>query len=456
VHVYRKDTVIFSKLQSTLIAYAQKLGLGDDLLSVLAGAGLVMVIQIGSSALNYASQVLLARWMGPIEYGVYVFAWSWAMPIAIAAAIGLAAAAVRFVPQYMIRDDWGPLHGLIRRSTAVVLGAGIVVATAGAIVLELLGEVLPEFYVVPTRLSLLCVPFLTLIVLLSGVSRGFGWAGLAFVPQMLLVPGLFIVGVGSFALLVRPPTGIPALIIAFWTCAVVAIVHSYAFRRKVPEKVRTAEPIYNTRSWLRVAIPLFLADGVFLVLWNVDTVMLGSLMGPEDVAIYNASVKTAALTCLVFNAVTSFAAPKYSALFVSKSREDQQHFVRQVATWTLWPTILVAIVVALAGKMVLSTFGASFVSGYSVLLVLMAGYLTLAATGPLSAYLSVSGNQDDVLYSNAGAAISNVIFNALLIPRYGVMGAAIASVLAVAFSQAWLYVVVRRRLGINGFFLGRI
>lgn len=447
--------VIFSKLQSTFTVYAQKLGLSDDMLSVLMGAGVVMVVQIGSAALNYVSQILLARWMGPSEYGVYVFAWSWAMPLAIAAAIGLAAAAVRFVPQYMIKDDWGPLHGLIRRSTAIVLGTGIAVAAAGAIILELLGGVLPGIYVDPTRLALLCVPFLTLIVLLSGVSRGFGWVGLAFVPQALLIPGLFVVGVGCFALLVRPPTSVPVLIIAFWTTVVVAIVHSYAFRREIPKNVRTAEPTYETRTWLRVAIPLFLADGVFLVLWNVDMVMIGSLLKPEDVAIYYASVKTAALTCLVFNAVRAFAAPKFAALFVSESREEQQHFARQIAVWTLWPTILVAIVVVLAGKWVLSTFGASFVSGYPVLLVLTAGYLTRAATGPLSAYLSVSGHQDDMLYANAGAAILNVIFNALLIPLFGILGAAIASVLAVVSSQAWLFVLVKRRLGINGFFLGR-
>ena len=82
----------------------------------------------------------------------------------------------------------------------------------------------------------------------------------------------------------------------------------------------------------------------------------------------------------------------------------------------------VAIVVVIAGKCALSIFGATFVNGYSVLLVLTVGFLTRAVTGPLGAYPSVSGNQDDVLYASTATATSNVVFNVLLIPLFGITG----------------------------------
>ena len=121
----RRVRVKISQLQSSLDSLLQRLGIGDNLRPVLFGAGLLMMIQAASAALNYVSQVLLARWMGPSEFGVYVFAWSWAHPISVAAAIGLSAAAIRFVPQYFEKDDWGKLHGLIRRSTTLVLVVGV-------------------------------------------------------------------------------------------------------------------------------------------------------------------------------------------------------------------------------------------------------------------------------------------------------------------------------------------
>lgn len=443
------------QLNRMIRSIAERFGAGGDLVAVLRGAGLVMIIQIGAAGLNYVSQVLLARWMGPVEFGVYVFAWSWVLPLATAAAIGLAAAAVRFVPQYLTKDAWGHLLGLIHRSTSLVLGAGIFVGAIGLVILYLLDNWLDDYYIAPTRIALLCVPFITLIVLLSGVARGFGWVGLAFVPQMLLVPAALIAGTLLHGLFIGTPSAVAILAWVLAGCGLIAAGHSYLFRRSMPNTVLSATPVYDTRTWLRVAIPLFLADGVFLILWNADTVMLGSMMQPEDVSIYHASVKTAALTCLVFNAVRSFAAPKFSALWADKDLLQNEHFTRSIAAWTFWPTAAVVLGVIILGKFILSIFGPEFVAGYPVLVVLCSGYLARTFAGPLSAYLAVSGYHDDVLFVNAGTAISNVALNAGLIPLFGIMGAAVATVLSIVISQVAFYILVRRRLGINAFFLAR-
>lgn len=444
-----------SQLQNRIDEIVKKAGLGGDLVSVLRGAGLVMIIQIAAAGLNYVSQVILARLMGTFEFGIYVFAWSWALPLATAAAIGLAAAADRFVPQYKIKDAWGLLLGLIRRSMWIVFGAGTFIAGLGLIVLVVFNTWLADYYVIPTQIAISCVPFLTLVVLLSGVSRGFGWVALAFVPQMLLIPIALILSVFLHYWLIGTPSATAVLVWMLCACGLIALGHSYRFRHTMPKEIHAAEPIYETRTWLRVAIPLFLADGIFLVLWNVDTLMLGSMMKPQDVSIYHAAVKTAGLVLLVFNAVRSFAAPKFAALYVEKSRAHQQEFARSIAKWMFWPTALVVLVVIVAGKLVLSFFGSEFVAGYPVIIVLCSAYLVRTVAGPLSALLAVSGNQDDILIVNIGAGIGNVVLNAILIPLFGIMGAAFATVFAMLGYQTALYILVRHRLGIDAFFLSR-
>ena len=57
-----------------------------------------MGIQIAAAGLSFVSQILLTRWMGAYEFGIYVFAWSIIPPLAIAATLGLSESAVRFVP----------------------------------------------------------------------------------------------------------------------------------------------------------------------------------------------------------------------------------------------------------------------------------------------------------------------------------------------------------------------
>ena len=441
----KRIRILFSRL-------LQKIGARGDILSVLQRAGLAMVIQVSASGLSYGSQVFLARWMGVYEFGIYVFAWSLVLPTAVAAAIGLSLAAVRFVPQYLTKDSFSHLHGLIRRSMTIVFSLGMVIAAGGWLGLEFVDSLLAEYYVMPVRLGLLCVPFLTLIAMMSGVSRGFGWVGLTYVPQLLSIPGILLVAAGVFTLSVGQPTAVVVLIMAVFACAITALAHVGRFHRAIPENVRSSKPRYATQLWLRVALPLFLSDGIFMILWSVDTVMLGSMMGPDEVAVYHACVKTAGLTLVFFNGLTAFAAPKFAALIVDGNRESQQQFVRSIAKWMFWPTLGVVMALLVIGPIILGTFGPSFVVGQPALVILAFGYLVQASTGPTSAYLAVSGNHDAIMVINASAAISNILLNIVLIPIAGVIGAAIASVLSILLYQIWSYVLVRRRLRINPLF----
>ncbi len=444
-----------TQIQRIFRSLSQKVGLSGDLLAVLQRAGMAMVIQVSASALSYGSQVCLARWMGAYEFGIYVFAWSLVQPTAIAAAIGLSLAAVRFVPQYLTQDNLSHLHGLIRRSLIIVFSLGTLIAAGGWFFLDIADSLLAEYYVMPVRFGLLCIPFLTLIAMISGVSRGFGWVGLTYVPQLISVPGLLLVGAGVFALTVGQPTALVVMIMAVFACATTSLAHVSKFHRVVPEKIKSSTPTYATRFWLRVALPLFLSDGIFMILWNVDTVMLGSMMGPEEVSIYHACVKSAGLTLIFFNAVTAFAAPKFAALIVDGDRESQQQFAKSIAMWMFWPTLAVVMSLLVIGPIILGTFGPSFVAGQPALVVLAFGYLVQASTGPTSSYLAVSDNHDSIMWINASAAISNILLNILLIPMAGIIGAAIASVLSILLFQALSYVVVRRRLKINPFIFAR-
>jgi O-antigen/teichoic acid export membrane protein len=445
----------FSQLQDSIDGLLKKAGLGADLQSVLRGAGLALIIQVVAAGLSYASQVLLARVLGTKEFGVYIFAWSWTLPIATAAAIGLSTAVVRFVPEYITQDRWGHLSGLIRRSMSLVLAGGVAAAVLALLILHLLADRLAEVYFSATQIALICVPFATVTVLLSGVSRGFGWVGHAFVPERILIPAALILGTLIHVVFIGVPSASNILIWVAVGCAVIALAQTLSFRSAVPKKIRTAEPIYETGSWLRVAIPLFLADGIFLVLWNSDTVMLGAFMQPQDVSVYHAATRTAALTYLIHNAVRSFAEPKFAAIYARQQLAETQKFARSISSWMFWSSLVAVVGIAVLGKFILSLFGAEFLVGYPVLLFLCGGWLATMVVGPVDAYLAMTGHQDDVLYIHTACAVLNIIFNLVLIPTYGVMGAAVATVLARIISQAVFYIAVRRRLGIDAFFLSR-
>jgi O-antigen/teichoic acid export membrane protein len=429
---------------------------GQDLRLVLRGAALMLLMQVAAAALNYGSQVLLARWMGVFEFGLYAVAWSLVPPAAAVAAIGLPGASLRFVPQYLTRGDRGQLHGLIRQSVLLVLVVGLVAVAAGWGILKLIDPWMAEHYVQPIRVALFCVPFLTLIALVSDMSRGFGWAGLAYAPQWLLLPGLLIVGVAVHWVWLGQPSAVRVLQLALAACVVTAGLHLLFFRTLMSDEVFKTPPEYDTRFWLRVAIPLLFSDGVFLLLWSCDEVMLGVMTHPEEVAVYHACVKTAGLTLIFFNAIAAFASPRFAAQLISADRVQLQRFARSVSRWMFYPSSVVAAGLIVTGPFVLSVFGEDFVRGHMVLTVLTVGYLVRAVTGPVAAYLAVSDNQDQVVLVTACSALANIGLNLLLIPEWGALGAAWGSIGSIALCQLWMYVLVRRRLKIDTSIFARV
>ena len=105
------------------------LGEEGDFATVLRGAGLVVIIRVLASAVGFASVILLARWMGSSEYGLYSFAIACMVLLAYPATLGLPGAAVRFVAQYAAANDWQHVVGFMKVSSWLAFGCGALIAT---------------------------------------------------------------------------------------------------------------------------------------------------------------------------------------------------------------------------------------------------------------------------------------------------------------------------------------
>lgn len=219
-------SAIAAQSQRTANRLVDALGLGHDISAVVRGAGLVLTIQVVGSALAYGTQILLARWLGPLEFGIFVYAWTWVTLLPILAALGLGKSVIRLVPEYLARGDWGRLSGVIRRTTQTVFLTGLALAICAYASLILLTGRVAEYYVVPLSIGLAAVPLLGLLILYSGLARGFGWAGLAYAPRLVIQPGLFVVALFALVLFTARVTSRTALILAVVACLIAVTLQS--------------------------------------------------------------------------------------------------------------------------------------------------------------------------------------------------------------------------------------
>ena len=89
---------------------------GSDSSLVRRLAGAAFLIRVISAALTFVSQILLARWMGGYEFGIYIYGWTWVLLIGGMVDLGIGSAAQRFIPQYTERKNFALLRGFLTGS----------------------------------------------------------------------------------------------------------------------------------------------------------------------------------------------------------------------------------------------------------------------------------------------------------------------------------------------------
>ncbi len=146
-------------------------------------------IRVAAAAIVYVSQVLLARWMGPFQYGVFVFVWVWVLILGGLGPIGLSTSATRFIANYRQRNRMALLRGLIFSSRLIAFGVSCVTMAVGITGLWLFGDRFESHYVIPAMIILCCLPAYTLVDVQDGIARGFGWLGVALAPPTSCVTG---------------------------------------------------------------------------------------------------------------------------------------------------------------------------------------------------------------------------------------------------------------------------
>ena len=409
---------------------------------------IAFAIRIINAVIAFVSQVLLARWMGSFEYGIFVLVWVTVIIVGNLSCLGFHTSVIRFIPEYREKGLLAEMRGMLLASRLFVLFASTLVAAIGAAGIWLFAPSIESYYIVPFYLGIICLPMISLSDALQGISRANAWAVSALSPTYLIRPVLLLVFMGGALLAGFQPCAETAVIAAILATYATTIYQLVSVTGRVDRKTEDGPRTFLMRQWLLVSMPIFLVESFFFLLTNADVLMVGRFMAPDDVAVYYATVKTLALVHFVYFAVKAGVAQRYARLTHGNDPAALDAFARETVSWTFWPSLAMAVVVLLLGQPMLHLFGTEFVAGYPLLFVLTAGVVARAAVGPAESLLTMTGNQNVCALVYALALSLNVALNVIMIPQYGLWGAAIATAIAMSFEAAALSFTVWRRLGI--------
>jgi O-antigen/teichoic acid export membrane protein len=209
----------------------------------------------------------------------------------------------------------------------------------------------------------------------------------------------------------------------------------------------------NTRVWLFSAMPMVLVVSFEQLLANTDVLMLGVLEGPAETGVYHVGVRIVGIALFVFFAVSAFAAPRIAELHSKNAIDELIVFAGKVRLAVALPTMLGLAILALIGQWLLGLFGAQFADAYYPMMMLSIAVAARALAGPVDNLMTMTGKQNQLARVLGIVAILNLVANALLIPRFGILGAAMATSGSIVTEMIWVSILAGRHIGFRPWLL---
>lgn len=192
---------------------------------------------------------------------------------------------------------------------------------------------------------------------------------------------------------------------------------------------------------------------------KVDVTMLGNLADPASVAFYANSHKIISLVLGLVTALTAVFLPRLSYLYAADRNSFNRCLTDGLHILFLLAVPACAGICMVSENLMVCVFGEAFLPGAAVLRIL-AVFTVIKGIGDLLCYQTIvcSGNERHLIWSRLAAGITNIILNAILIPRYARCGAAVASVISELIVNGILLPRVLRitRLSVSAKFCGGI
>ncbi|MGL6339443.1 MAG: polysaccharide biosynthesis C-terminal domain-containing protein, partial [Waterburya sp.] len=270
-------------------------------------------------------------------------------------------------------------------------------------------------------------------------------------PLLLLILSGF-----TYLLLGEGLSAVWIAVLRVFAATITLVIGMRLLNKIMPNGAKEVAPQYQVRTWLHSALPFMFMGSMYLIKSQTDLLMLGAIKGAEAVGIYFAVARGAQLIDFVTNAANTVLGPNIATLYAEGKSEQIEKILIKSSRAVLLISLPIIVGLVGFGYWYLLLFGREFTQGQNSLIILCVGQLVNVATGSVGLLLSMTGHERYTLISSGGSTILNVVLNALLIPRWGIEGAAIATASSTILLNVENTIWVRKKLGIHCTAFGKL
>jgi O-antigen/teichoic acid export membrane protein len=418
-------------------------------------AGTILIIRVISAALAYVSQILLARWMGGSDYGVYVYVWTWVLLLGSMMDFGISASAQKIIPEYRTSGEQALLRGFLSGSRWMTFVVASLISLLLAGVVKGLSPWIDAGEIVPLYIGCLTLPAFVVANTQDGIARSHDWMRLGLMPQFIVRQSL-IIGFTAGAVTLGFQLGATAAMLASAAAVWIAMIgQMLVLNQRLDGHIEAGPKAYDFRGWLAISLPILLVESFYLLLSYTDVLVLQQFRSSEEVGVYFAVVKTLALVSFIHYAMSATTAHRFAEYHALGDKPRLSAYVAHAIKWTFWPSLAATVLLLAFGKPLLWLFGPKFVVGYDIMFIAAIGLVVRSAIGPVERLLNMLGHQHICALAYALAFVMNLVLCVALVPRFGGYGAAAATSISLTFETVLLFWIVRQRLGLHVLAFGK-
>ncbi len=400
----------------------------------IAKEATISIVGMGfGNTVRYIFTALLARWVGLEYLGIYSLANAVTRFAEVFGKAGMERGILRFVS---MKKEPGKEDSIKKNIQSTLKIGSIFAFIVMAVQMLLSGWLVSTIFQSSSLLKTVIIvnaislPFTVVTMIAAFATQGFKLLKYkVFVTNMLAPTVLLLTMITAYFLI----SSEMAIILPLLISAIVSFIIMLFFLKKLTGiSLSQVFPADFNSEIIRFSYPLMFVTIIGTFMHWMDVTMLGYFTDAETVGLYYPAARSAGLLRAILLAFMSIFSPMLSELFAQEKRDEMSHLFKLVVRWILTLAVPFTIIFILFSKKVMLLFGGEYVQAANVLIVLTLATFIQSFIGAGGPALTMTGHPKVNLINSSIVVVINVILNILWIPKYGIIGAAWATLVSLS------------------------
>jgi O-antigen/teichoic acid export membrane protein len=418
---------------------------GDVLKQIARGAMILFIGTFMLFAVRLIFRIFAARYLGAYNYGILTLGMMVLNVGMLISMMGMREGVVRYIAYYREKKNFAKVKGTYLAAIKFGGTLGIILSSLAIISAKYIAkyifhnpELTPILIIFALMIPIYTVFNITINALLAFKKAEYNVVSAVSKESLNLILVLFLIFIGGTLLQFSL---VYLLAVSFGMILSILFLEIKTF----PMIRSKLKAVYEYKKLLRFSYPLFFS-GIFItiMLWT-DTFFLGYFKDEVAVGIYNVALPLAASLGIFLIAFSYIFYPIMSELYANNRIAELATSYSTIIRWIFMLSLPVILIVVAFPKVILNLlFGASFVAGSTALIILTLAYFGDIIIGPARQVLMTFKKTKTIFKVNMIAAAVNVALNIILIPDYGINGAALATGVSLVIREITFLHLARR------------